>query len=214
MILGVPTLCCYDRLDALLRSAEAGAVRPSGYIVVDNGGKAIEKHETAELVLPENTRVVMPRRNLGVAASWNLIMRIVGGPVAISNDDIELDVETFGNLARGVSEARLVTSLGFALFAITPECVEKVGWFDERFYPAYYEDVDYHYRVVRSGIRSIGVPPPRAHAGSSTIREMPSWQRSEIDAGYMKNEAYFRRKWGGPPGQEVYTEPFDGKPES
>src|SRR6185369_4516607 len=35
--LGVPTLVCSELLDRLLESAERGAVKPAGYVIVDNG---------------------------------------------------------------------------------------------------------------------------------------------------------------------------------
>jgi GT2 family glycosyltransferase len=55
-----------------------------------------------------------------------------------------------------------------AAFAIRREVVERIGGFDEGFYPAYYEETDFCYRARRAGFETIYAPAARVrHLRSS-----------------------------------------------
>ena len=88
----------------------------------------------------------------------------------------------------------------FNWWAISRECVDRVGWFDERFWPCYHADNDYDRRCELAGVRVGQVPGCNVeHLENSTLR-----------AGYTMadTEPYYIEKWGGPPGQERFTVPF------
>src|SRR6185369_8048943 len=96
MKLGIPTLSRYDLLTKLLVSAECGTLKPDEYIIVDNGGQFVVPGG-----LRHKLRMIRPRTNLGVAASWNLLLDIALAeqqPIVISNDDIELWPETLAEM--------------------------------------------------------------------------------------------------------------------
>lgn len=96
----------------------------------------------------------------------------------------------------------------FSCFMIKKETIDKVGYFDEKFFPAYFEDNDYHYRINLAGMRAIKIN--RAlyfHYGSRTIKN-DDRIKAVSDHGYLANRDYYKKKWGGVPGQEVYTTPF------
>lgn len=155
MKLGVPTLVSYELLDGLLESAERGTVKPSGYLIIDNGG--FYERRRAEALVRGRTavslQVVTPSANLGVAASWNLILDLAGDePIVIANDDLLLGAEMFGEMSRALERAPFVSGVGWALFGQTSECTRLVGPYDENFWPAYFEDVDYEIRLRRAGI--------------------------------------------------------------
>lgn len=96
--------------------------------------------------------------------------------------------------------------LSFSFFAIKPECVDKVGYFDEAFKPLYWEDVDYGYRMKLQGLRYEGVPTCSfKHYGSSAINDA----KIDIMPSYIKNMQYYISKWGGGRGQEVFKTPFN-----
>ena len=216
MILGIPTLVCYDRLTALIESAERGSVRPEKYVIVDNG-RGLQSYWTYERPRKGppvvNMEIAVPAENLGVARSWNWLLRHAGNDsIVISNDDILLGEHTLRDFERTLPEHAFVASEGFSLFGMTPACREKVGWFDENFYPAYFEDCDYHYRMHLAGLPGFGIDRPASHARSSTLATAPPLERQKIDHGFMKNREYYRQKWGGFQGEEKFTVPFDGKP--
>lgn len=201
MKLGVPTLNRYDLLQHLLDSAEHGSVKPDGYIIVDNG-----RETRTRLRLPPNVQVIEPGRNLGVAASWNLILDAAGDePVVISNDDITLGPGAFATLSAEAATHPLVTAGGWLLFAQAPACTQAVGYYDESFYPAYYEDTDYAYRMRLSGFPRHNVHVETTHVGSATIKAAP-----HLNVG--RSGAYYHAKWGGAPGHERWRQPFDGNP--
>jgi GT2 family glycosyltransferase len=204
MKLGVPTLRRYDLLQGLLDSAESGSVRPDGYVIVDNGpdGAAL-----SALRWPANTQVIRPGRNIGVSASWNRLLEAAGDEaIVISNDDVTLGRFAFERVSEAVSRHPLVvTELGWSLFAQAPACTASVGWYDEGFFPAYYEDTDYHRRCRFAGIEPHRLDTGCAHVGSATIRVA-----REINSD--RSALYYRSKWGGAPGGEKFGEPFGGQP--
>jgi hypothetical protein len=224
VILGVPTLVCYDSLDRMLASAEAGSLKPSGYVIIDNGGGFDGGHPSHTWMDFATARgapitVEKPGRNLGVAASWNRIIEVASGePVVIVGDDVVLGDRTLMALDTAVRAGGvIVEAIGHTLFAITRECIERVGWFDENFYPAYCEDCDYSWRMKLAGVSAGGIGMSEqiagTHEGSSTLRALEAAEQDAVvRKGEQENQAYYREKWGGAPGAEVFKRPFDGHP--
>lgn len=84
----------------------------------------------------------------------------------------------------------------FTGFMIRKECIEQVGWFDEHYRPAYFEDNDYATRVVLSGYDCRVIPSSRFDTpGSLTIRS-DSEAAHHVGYWFDKNRARFREKWG------------------
>jgi GT2 family glycosyltransferase len=97
----------------------------------------------------------------------------------------------------------------FSCFMIKKETIEKVGFFDEKFYPAYFEDNDYHYRINLIGSKAVkNLQNIYFHFGSMTVKN-DEYTRALSNAAYRQNEAYFIKKWGGKPGQETFKIPFN-----
>lgn len=209
MILGVPTLYRYGLLDTLLVSAYAGRTKPSNVLVIDNGGGYEPRVAGA-------VRVERPGRNIGVAAAWNRIMQYAFDQgdrgVIISNDDAAFGPETFADVVNALETAPLVLAGSFVLFGITRECVDKVGWFDERFWPAYHEDIDYMRRVKLAGLTEARVAAPPHHEVSATLKGLSRHSVQFIHDGAERNRLYYEQKWGGPAGAETFTTPFGGQP--
>ena len=213
MKLCIPTLSNYDGVDELVRSAEAGRVKPTGYVVLDNGGGySCERLVQVVGRADAEAAFIQPRENLGVAASWNRFLDLhQHEPIVISNDDIVLGEEAFADLVRHSYE-RLHAGYGWALFMQRPDCTEKVGYYDENFWPAYYEDIDYIIRMRRAG-----VPEHRLegkidiqHGGWTTVNQLgdPPW----LADGRDKNRSYLIAKWGTDQHGTPYAEPFNGRP--
>lgn len=218
IVLGVPTLNRYDLLPNLLRSAWAGTVRPDLCVVIDNGGK---------LKLPQangdRTLVQRPGRNLGVGPSWNLLAReYLTGPddrLLICGDDVTLHPDTIEHLLITMSEKDAdmaypgATDNAFSCFMVRAALFEKVGYFDERFYPAYFEDGDFTRRMTLAGVHAFTAPCGYEHVGSATIKKLSVKELEDHHANFVELRNYYVEKWGGLPGAERFTEPFDGKPE-
>lgn len=99
----------------------------------------------------------------------------------------------------------------FSCFMVSRFGFRDIGSFDEKFFPAYFEDNDYHYRARLQKKRMVKLNTAMYyHFGSRTIRSSAEMQ-DIVNAYYLQNEQYFVEKWGGKPGSEKYKEPFDGR---
>jgi GT2 family glycosyltransferase len=90
---------------------------------------------------------------------------------------------------------------------------ERVGFFDERFYPAYFEDNDFHYRMKLAGATEAIAPCGYDHVNSATIQKYTPKQKEAHHERFKRLRSYYVKKWGGMPGSEAYTIPFDGEDE-
>jgi GT2 family glycosyltransferase len=164
------------------------------------------------LHVTQKPRVIVTRmhRNIGVGAAWNLIIK--AHPFerwwAILNSDVEVDRENLERLIAGMKVHDLCYLNGMAAFGIRASCVEKVGWFDENYVPAYCEDIDYDYRCRLLGVHIEVVGRVVEHYGSATLKGSKQYQR-ENGRSYPANRRYYGEKWGGFVGEETYTTPFD-----
>jgi hypothetical protein len=206
---GVPTLNRYDLLPGLAAALRAGTLPPDDIVVIDNGGKGVRL---------EGVRTHDPGRNLGVAASWNLLIRHAAGPVFVLNDDVRVRPETLERLARAA--AADPHSLVFApaeggafrwsCFLARPELEGEVGLFDEELWPAYYEDNDMETRLRLAGRPLVVVPgAPFDHLQTATQRALSPAERAVHQHHFAHNRAYYVSKWGGLGGRERFASPFN-----
>lgn len=200
----------YDLLAELIASAEAGTRKPDRYFFVDNGGKI----DTVDL--PPNTTVYRPGKNVGVAAAVNIVFRENEDFTVWTNDDVRLNPDTLEvmEVAALEDESRLFilpthgAGSAFTLFLARKRMFEEVvGWFDERFYPAYFEDNDFAYRMGLVGIEKYHVETEYFHHTSGTIAVYSTREKLKHDAQFRANEHRYFLKWGGPPGEETWEEP-------
>lgn len=211
--IGIPVL---NRLDLLGRCI--GAIDlPAEIVVVNNNAlDASFKNALHSMAAEKGFTVLDQPRNLGVAASWNLILRIAfdnGHEHAfIGSNDTFLQP---GSLLAALKAAEREPDVGlwrlhaFNFFLMHRRTIERVGWFDENFYPAYKEDQDYSYRCALAGIRCADVPGADAeHAGSATINSDPHYAARNEDTHFNWNQNHYLMKWGGDAGAERFTAPY------
>jgi len=84
--------------------------------------------------------------------------------------------------------------------------------FDESFYPAYFEDRDYFYRLKLNQGRILehSFLNPNKFINSGTISK--DGGDPSINKNFYDLQNLYMRKWGGPPGSEFYTNPFNQNP--
>ena len=213
VFIGIPIL---NRLDLLIRCI--GALDyPSDVIIVNNNSSDNEfNYQLNSLTHQRGLQVLHQKRNLGVAASWNLIIRsgIARGYewIFIGSNDTFL---TPGSLKKAV-EVRKDATVGvwhlhaFNFFLLRKMTIDLVGWFDKNFYPAYKEDQDYSYRCWLAGVNRLpSIPGCGAeHIGSATIKSDRHFRNCNQRT-HSRNTDYYRLKWGGDANQEVFTRPFN-----
>lgn len=204
----VPVLNNYAGLDELIRSAEAGSVIPDNYFVIDNGGKWVYEDN------PKIT-VIKPGENWGVSVSWNYFAIYVPEIRIILNDDVSFQKNSLRDFIKGMNPEKLCYSFNngtmnsFSFFSLPDTVIEKVGLFDTKFSPAYYEDNDYAWRLHLEGDELFPVDCMVNHVGSQTLKNLSSQEREIHDENFRKNTTLYIRKWGGYPGNEVYRTPFN-----
>ncbi len=212
--LGIPTLNRYADLAALIASAERGTLVPDHYVIVDNGGTL----DIGTFDGQEKIHVIRPGRNIGVAASWNIMLRDTPDYIVISNDDAILYPDTIERMItfadqhpnEGFLYGHAPTSQNaWSLFLHRAWCFREIGPYDERFWPAYFEDDDMSYRMRLAGVQ------PRMildciydHIGSATLRAFTDAEMQQHHARFSANQSYYTEKWGGPPQHEQYRHPF------
>jgi len=98
----------------------------------------------------------------------------------------------------------------FSAFMIRREVIEKVGWFNEEYFPAYSEDCQFHVRMWRAGIEAVCVDLPFYHVGkgSSTLRTASPSEIASIRRGAEANRERFHKEFGCYPGTPEYYELF------
>jgi GT2 family glycosyltransferase len=158
--------------------------------------------------------------NLGVAKSWNIFLKTAfedknKDGVVIANDDIILGDNTLESMLSKAKEfPDAMISAGpsgsnnaFSLFYLPKSVFTKVGFFDTRFYPAYFEDNDYHRRMNLLGVPLIYSDGDNYyHRGSATINTYTPERMIRHHYDFGENEFRYVQKWGGLPGKETVTE--------
>lgn len=97
----------------------------------------------------------------------------------------------------------------FSAFMINKQTIEKIGYFDEEFFPAYFEDNSYHYRIKLAEKKAICLPTALFyHYGSGTQNEALNHPVVSGDA-FDRNRMKYIKMWGGLPGSEQYKTKYN-----
>ena len=165
--------------------------------------------------------------NAGIATSWNFGLKrimqdsddyiIILSASMILNQDIghfisfiEEDIMTHNTpgclyLRNGDKP--------FHYFGITQRGIQTIGFFDENFWPAYYEDRDYLYRIkllsLPRDIVIIDTSNLSYAQGNSLAINSDTGLMSLYQYNIVRITDYYQRKWGGPLDKEVYRRPFN-----
>lgn len=213
--LGVPVL---NRPDLLLKMVDSLDFPIECLAVVDNSGghpdvqSAIASIKDQRSSWVRQVEVSTPFRNLGVAASWNAVLRAFpDSPYwLLVNNDVQFTPGALALLHRVMnsSRAQLVSLLPdpqfFSCFAVTPALIDQVGWFDEHFFPAYCEDVEFRARVdaLADQVEVIDLSPqcfPMVEQNteqSLTIASDPDLLRQNLRTYELNRLRLLVRRWG------------------
>lgn len=176
--------------------------------VLDNGKQGLLPADPLQRL-----RIFEPQSNLGVAGSWNWLMktaiRFGYSNVLMLNDDVILqrdESEICALIDKGDLNTfhRCRPFYNWSSFILRTSIYEKVGDFDENFKKCFFEDNDYEYRMRLAGvaIKYEDDLNPQVYRNSQTIEKNP------LLGGYIENREYYIKKWGGLPDSETYKTPF------
>jgi GT2 family glycosyltransferase len=84
----------------------------------------------------------------------------------------------------------------FSCFMINKRTIDRIGWFDENFVIAYFEDSDFHARIALAGEKAISTTSAiYYHFCSKTVAEN-DYLKPIVKETFIGNKAYFIEKWG------------------
>lgn len=206
----IPVLNNYDGLSKCITSIHNSTISVDNVYVVDNGGRF-------ENVWGEWVKVHTPVTNLGVAGSWNYFIEHTSAPRIICNDDIVFESDAIEEMCKASDENpnSLIFPTGvenvnsFSCFLLPQKVISVVGLFDEKISPkyAYFEDNDYHRRMLLYRCDILPCAAKVHHEGSKTLKNYDANSIRRHHEKFKIAENNYIRKWGGKPGQETLMEP-------
>jgi GT2 family glycosyltransferase len=204
--IGIPTL---NRADLLIPALKNYVLdfQNTDLHIIDNGKQNIN-------FVHDNVHIYVQEQNIGVAASWNKLCKEIFKTkdwALLVNDDVYLGyTNSRVNMCIEMSETGIVQSeKSWSVLLINKDLYEYVGEFDEGFFPAYFEDSDYLYRLRLNGVKQdiMHYLNPQIFRVSQTYEKAPDF----VNLAMAVNKQRYIDKWGGLPYMETYTEPFDNK---
>ena len=205
LIIGIPTINRADLLnEALIKYFED--FQNTEIFIIDNGNQ--------DIITRENKfAIYRPESNLNVSGSWNAIMdyanRVGATHVLMLNDDVYLGkTEQTINLF-------LETNGGYGFynsfynwcsFILEVKTFNKVGLFDQEFFPNYFNDNDFFWRMqlIDTPMFYTHILDPIVYRNSMSIEKDPS-----LNSRFMDYRQNYINKWGGLPTEEKYVTKFN-----
>jgi glycosyltransferase involved in cell wall biosynthesis len=183
----IPILNRYDLLEKMLESINYPV---DNILIIDNGG---------EYKTDKDVRVLSMPGNLGMSASWNLGIKLYpkssywlfASADTVWGDTALKEIDEYSG-----PDKLILTNDSYGCFSVGENVIERVGLFDEYFYPIYFEDNDFHERVARFCPENTIVSTNIMAApefGSQTINSDENL-KNKNDETFLKNEEYYKYK--------------------
>jgi GT2 family glycosyltransferase len=191
----VPVLNNYYGLQTMVDSIDYPVAR---LLIIDNGGHA-DPAITYETEYVERVSVVSLPSNLGVSGSWNLGVKLLPHDRVwhFTSDDVVFHPGGLANLAKA-KPGELTLSRDWPYwhtFALGEDIVRRVGLFDERLYPAYFEDNDYLARCAIAGVdTAITFQDIHARHNNSTTLNSDETFKIKNAVTFQANSKLYQRK--------------------
>lgn len=190
-VVGFATLKRFDLADRLLASIDYPVEH---LVIVDNSGEASWNPKKPDSVI--NMWVIRVPFGLGLVGAWNLIIKSTPySPYwVLVNDDAWFEAGSLKKIAEEVDTDALnfldiVPSWSAVVFG--QGMIEKVGLYDERFYPLYFDDNDLERRVDFHQVPKKIIDAKVHHENSSTLN---SGYQAANSRSFMANANLFNKK--------------------
>ncbi len=214
----IPTINRADLLGDSLKTLAEQKEYFEELLIIDNGNQTI----IGPSILYDKIRVLTSNHNLGVSGSWNLgITELFKNSeithVLALNDDVSLGTTQLKEIAETINSNLdrwfLVGPYYWSVYAISRDGAKNMQYepnkyFDEHFFPAYFEDNDFHWRMRQIDeskyLGNVSSFTPEKYINSGSLQKDPTLNRT-----FEQNRRYYISKWGGAPSWEVYKKPFN-----
>jgi hypothetical protein len=191
------------------------------FVIICNSLTLMAPSTLAEILARETGRPVhvLNDRERSVAGAWNRgvelsrqagcdVHLITAVDAAVSPGVIDRLVEfenrfpecdlwsATPNHAPYYQKTELAEACDFSCFMLRNQTIERHGWFDREFAPAYFEDDDYYIRLVLAGSQPKQILAARyMHYQSLTIK-LDAQQAMLVQESSQNNKTRLIRKWG------------------
>jgi len=201
--IGIPTL---NRADLLIPSLSkyTADFKDIDIHIVDNGKQS--------LTAADKIHIYEQQQNLGVAASWNLLCNKIfetHSHALILNDDVYLgyDTQRVNDVISKYPYSLVQSHVSWSVILISKYMYDYIGAFDETFYPAYYEDSDYLYRMKLKGI----IQDVDESLNPKTVRISMTQEKDPelVNESMRVNRERYIEKWGNSPLLETFLTAYN-----
>ena len=206
---------------------------PYGVLLVDNAstdgtGAWARAKDRIALIATEKQWSLSRCWNEGLRACFSAgyeAVLVLNNDVRIRPDTLRLLLEHGGEFVTCVSVGTEGECLGtrtvetlrgterphpdYSAFLLRRFVWEKVGGFNEDYYPAYVEDAEHHLRCHRAGVRAVSVDLPFLHYSAGTLKNCSPAEAAEVRRGADRNRAMFREAYGCAVGSAEYYALFE-----
>lgn len=195
-------------VESILMDSSASGIDKDDILIIDNTREGLGDYYGLRVYRdPEG-------HNLGVGRAWNI------GAREVVNKKLDyLTIMSQSMLFGPVKETTWIRQMktfegancieadghSWHLIAFHRRVFELIGYFDENFYPGYFEAIDFGYRLRMLNMEG-GWPRVWVNALSQSVGR----HSDMVLAPPLL--AYYREKWGGDKGEEKYVLPFGDKP--
>ena len=222
-IIGVPIVNGVHWLEKMVKSIDYPI---DNLFIINNNGRGeidlqLDKLKELDNKFIKNFHITHFPSNLGVAASWNLIIKsyLMEPYWVICSHDVSFTPGLLEEIANAAEDKEVAIihphaanfNLGsYDLFVITEKGVRTVGLFDENLYPAYGEDSDFIMRLHNSQPKMIkGLKNIHRHGDEVAKADDKHYQKNaqqtskedivlgkKLKEGNDINFDYLNKKWG------------------
>ena len=205
LVVAIPTINRADLLNEAL-AKYFNDFKDTHIAICDNGKQDILTRE-------ENFMIYRPEQNLGVSGSWNMLMdyadKINATHVLMLNDDIYLgrtEHEIKMVIKNNINSDFINSFQNWCSYILKIDMWKKVGGFDTEFFPAYFEDnsFDYKMTLVNAEKSWTSFLDPIVYRNSMTIAKDPT-----LNQKFAQNRQMYIDMWGGLPTKEKFKTKFN-----
>jgi hypothetical protein len=206
-VIGVPIVNGFHWLERLIDSIDY-PVRD--LVIFNNNGRGQLTEQIDDLAKKKfkfikNIKVCHLPSNIGCSGAWNLIIKsyMLDPYWIIASHDVCFTPGYLEEMVQKAQDPEVGMVGKWDLFLLKDWVVQKVGLFDENFYPAYVEDCDYMIRMGKMNIKRAYVDAPYFHGeegykttGSQTSKVEPDLHDKLHHSRILNEVDYIQYKWG------------------